>query len=158
MRKVTLSLLAGVLLFALSCGGGDPTTPEVDNLAGLEGTWDVNIVYSGQLSGTGGNVPVNEVIQTFWIIGTNSVVGESGQPLVWSYNGTTLTISIATTVYNWDPICGNMTLSGNLNFVIPVKPGETIANITGPVNLTLTSQFCGESSGTCPSTGNLTKR
>jgi len=156
MRNLILAMLATLLIVLAGCGGGgSPATPD---LAGLEGTWDYNQVFSGDLSGPGGSIPVNDNYSGFFIIGRNSVVDEDGIHYVWSYNGTTLVLKDAYSDTDWDVDCGDEYFSGNMELRIPLSPSSTVGNMGGTAELTLLTEFCGDYSGTVQITGNMTKR
>ena len=86
------------------------------------------------------------------------MVDEDGHPLVWSYDRARLTLKDADTDTDWDPDCGDLYFTGNFELKIPIAPGATVANIGGTMAITITTQYCGDLSGTLQITGNLIKR
>ena len=159
MRRMILLGLAGMMLLALSCGGGGGgTTPGAKDLSGLEGTWDYNVVVDGTISGPGGSVPFKDTFSGYYIIGRNSIIDDYGDAMVWSYDGSTLSIQWAGSGTFWDADCGDVLVSMSLHKTVPVAPGATVANIGGTMNLSFTTEFCGNMSGVLPMTGNMTRR
>jgi len=149
--------MVGMVLFLSSCGGGS-TTPASHDLAGLEGTWDYTIVCNGVISGSGGSVTYNETFIGYWIIGRNSVIDQDGDPWVWAYDGSTLTLDWGGNETFQDPDCGEIYATGSDHATIPIVSGATTANITGNSNVNFYTEFCGDISGNLPITGNMTKR
>ena len=156
MRNLVLALMAGMLLFALSCGGGgNPVTPD---LAGLEGTWDYVMICDGVITGPGGSIPFADTSTGFLIIDRNSIVCNHGDPCVWSYNGSRLTMDWASSESFSDPDCGDVLVIGTEHEIVALSPGATVGNITGTISIDFTTEFCGDMSGVLPLTGNMTKR
>ena len=148
--------MAILLTLATGCGGGG--NPILPDMAGLEGTWDYNVIYDGVLSGDGGDVPIADTIAGFFLIGRNSVVDDEGTNLVWSYDGATLTLKDADSLSDFDVDCGDLLISGSLEMVIPLASGATNGAIGGTIKMTVTTEFCGIVTGTFVLTGNMTKR
>ena len=157
MRNAILALLAGTMLLALSCGGGS-TTPKVYDLAGLEGTWDYTITWNGVISGPGGSIPHSDTVTGYWIIGRNSVIDQDGDPWVWSFDGSTLTLNYGENGTFQDPTCGDVYYTEADHATIALTSGATVGNVTGTLTITFTTDLCGDMSGTLPLTGNMTKR
>ena len=160
MKKVILAVLVILVLSLSGCGGGgeNPAAPVVNDLAGLVGAWDIVISISGQMIGTNGVRPFNETLSGSWVLQQDSITGGNGTQMVWSYNGTTLTIVSADSNLVSDPLCGNIYTSSNMELQVPVTPGATTATIGGTVNMSAQSDFCGSESGLLQATGTMTRQ
>jgi len=162
MRNLVLALMAGMMLFALSCGGGggSPSLPPADrDLSGLVGIWDYTVIYDGTISGPGGSGPMTFDESGFFILTRTSVTDYDGDNIAWSYDGSMLTLLDADNVVVWDATCGNMLLSVTYQWRIPLSPQATFGNTTGSCKISITSQYCpGTATGTLAVTGNMTRR
>ena len=159
MKRLTLLLIALLFLTITGCGGGGGlTTPAFWTLEGLEGIWDYTMQASGNLTGPIGSVPFNETLDGAFTIGRMSVV-DGVDSLVWAYDGVTLSLdSSEIWDYGSDPLCGDTGATAALELSIPVKPGDTLAAIGGLIQVSLTTQRCGDALGNFTITGNMTKR
>lgn len=157
MRNIIFSLLAAAMLLSFSCGGGS-TTPTVYDLSGLEGTWDYVMIVDGQITGPGGSVEYKETFTGYYIITTTSVIDDEGDPWVWNYDGSSLKIEWAGTDSFWDSDCGDVLVSEKDKANIPLVPGATVGNVSGTIDLTFNTDYCGEMNGVLPITGTMTKR
>ena len=156
MKKLYFFALAVILLSFASCNGGGDTS-KVD-LTGLEGTWDYDYNYTGQLTGPEEPWPVDEHETGYIIVTTNSVKDADGNSLGWSYDGVTLKLSDTETETESDADCGEITYHATIHWNVPIASGATTANISGSIAITANTEDCGVYSGTCPATGTVTKR
>lgn len=146
-------------LLTIGCGGGGgSTTPAVHDLTGLTGVWDYVMIFDGQITGPGGSVPLKETYTGYYIINTNSVIDDDGDPWVWSYDGSTLKIEWAGTGTFWDSDCGDIYVTEKDKVNIPLAPGATVGNVSGTIDVTFNTEYCGELTGVLPINGTLTKR
>jgi hypothetical protein len=158
MKKLFF-LVTVLAFFTIGCGGGGgSTTPSVHDLTGLAGVWDYVMIVDGQITGPGGSVTLKETFTGYYIINTNSVIDDEGDPWVWSYNGSTLTIEYAGSGSFWDPDCGDIYATQKDKASIPLVPGATVGNVSGTIDVTFNTDLCGELTGVLPITGTMTKR
>jgi hypothetical protein len=157
MLKYTI--FPAIILIALlsGCGGGsDSVLPPGDrDLSGLEGTWTVNLSYSGTLSGPYGDEIISDSGVGTWVISQNDI--NSGFPLEWSYDGTTLNVHWQTTVQSNDPICGTVDTIVNAQLEIAITPSGTSAGIIGSGIVTKVRETCNDSTGTISYTGTISR-
>jgi hypothetical protein len=157
MLKYTI--LPVILLMALlsGCGGGSDSVlpPTERDLSGLEGTWIVNLSYSGTLSGLYGDENISDSGVGTWVISKNAI--DSGFPLEWSYNGTTLNIHWQTSVQSNDPVCGTVDTTVSAELAIAITPTGTSAGITGSGTVTKVREKCNDSTGTISYTGTISR-
>lgn len=113
MKRLTLALAVGLLfLSSISCGGGGGTTlpPANRDLSGLEGNWLIVLNYTATAKDSDGeSYNFSDSSSGYWMISQNAIVGS--EPLVWSYNGSLLTINNSVLVQDWDSDCGDMNIS-----------------------------------------------
>lgn len=151
-------ILATVLTALLSgCGGGsDSVLPPGDrDLSGLEGTWTVNLSYTGTLTSQYGNEDISDSGVGTWVISKNAI--NSGFPLDWSYDGTTLSIHWQTSVQSNDPVCGTEDTTVNAQLMIALAPTGNSASITGTGNVTKAREKCNDSTGIITYTGTISR-
>jgi hypothetical protein len=159
MQKLILICLAAIMLLFSSCGGGGgPTLPPGSrDLAGLEGVWTINLAYSGNIKTPEGTIPVAYSGTGSWTITKNTIITSGGNPLVWSYNGSVLTIQNNQSVSDWDIDCGDVlsTVQGQLS--ISITPGSTYGNLSGTCNITIVTGYCGNGKGKVVYSGHLAR-
>ncbi len=138
MKKLGYLTAALLLLLTLSCGGGgSPTTPGTIDLAGLEGVWDMDTVWTGKASLAGEKVPINDTWNADFNI-TKTAVTElvpngPDYTWVWDYNGNTLTLSDAFSGTVYIDGYGDCYSTGTGKLYITLQPGATIGNVTGRI-------------------------
>jgi hypothetical protein len=157
MLKYTIFSVIILIALLSGCGGGtDPIFPPGDrDLSGLEGTWTVNLSYSGTLSGPYGDEIISDSGVGTWVISQNDI--NSGFPLEWSYDGTTLNVHWQTTVQSNDPICGTVDTTVSAQLEIVIAPTGTSAGITGSGLVTKARETCNDSTGTISYTGTISR-
>ena len=158
MYRLSFLLTVLLTLTIAGCGGGGPTTPAFWTLEGLEGIWDYSMQASGNLSGPIGSVPFSETLDGNFTVGRMSVI-DGADNLVWAYDGVKLTLDDSELWdYGSDPLCGDTNAAAVLQLIIPIQPGDTLAAIGGLIQVSLTTQNCGNALGDFNITGNMTKR
>ncbi len=157
MKRILFTITVISLLAINSCGGGS-TTPTVFDLAGIAGLWNYTINAEGTLSGLGGSFPLSNTYTGSFSITSDSVI-DDGISCFWSYDGSTLILSEAVTeAIDWDPVFGNSTGTFNIDMIIPVIAGETVAGITGNMQMIYLTEYIGEIAGVMQLTGNMAKQ
>jgi hypothetical protein len=159
MKRLTLVLAVGLLFLSISCGGGGGTTlpPANRDLSGLEGTWLIAFTFSGSLNCDGETGTFADSTSATWQISQNSIVA-NGNPFVWSYDGSVLTVNTAGSFQDWDSDCGTMTFSSEGQIRINITPGATFANLTGNGDMTVSFQYCDNCSGKVTYSGTIAKQ
>ncbi len=158
MKRLLLLLATGMLFVSISCGGGGGTTlpPAERDLSGLEGTWTIAYTFSGTINTPEGPLQFADSVSGYLQITQNSVIGSDG-PLVWSYNGTTLTIHNAVSLEDWSYDCGSILSSGEGQFKITISPGATFGNLSGTAHINIYTDYCGDASGDINYSGTISK-
>ena len=158
MRNVIWVLMAGAMLFLSSCGDGT-TTPGSHDLTGLEGTWDYTLTAHGTVDGPGGSSADGQTETGYWVISTNSVIDQNGDPWGWSYDGSTLTLDYGESMsMPADPACGEILVTTSTELAIPVTSGATAAVVSGTATIDFDAELCDDVTGSLPADGNMTKR
>lgn len=157
MHKYTILSMIVLMAIISGCGGGsDSVLPPGDrDLSGLEGTWTVNLSYSGTLSSPFGDENISDSGVGTWVISKNEI--DSGFPLEWSYNGSTLNVHWQTTAQSNDPICGTVETTVDAQLAIAITPSGTSSGITGSGIVTRAREKCNDSTGTISYTGTISR-
>ncbi|MCD6218190.1 hypothetical protein J7L05_10100 [bacterium] len=160
MRYISAILLTFVFILVTGCGGGSDDggftlPPSTHDLSGLEGTWTVNLSFTGTLNTPTGPSPISDSGVGTWVI--SSIGINSGFPLEWSYNGTTLYIQWESTAGDWSQECGTEITVAEVQLQINISPGDDYADIAGIGTMLRTTTECGDSSGTLTYMGSMTK-
>ena len=152
MRILSIISIALLTMILTGCGGGSGPVlpPGTRDLAGLEGTWTVNLSYSGTL----GQGTVSDSGVGTWDITRNAI--DSGFPLDWSYDGTTLNVEWDISSGNVDPICGTEITTVSAQLQINITPGSTSATISGTGTISQSRENCDDLTGTITYTGSMT--
>ncbi len=160
MRYISVILFTSFLLIATSCGGGSNNggftlPPSTRDLSGLEGTWTVNLSFTGTLNTPTGPTSISDSGVGTWVVSQNDI--NSGFPLDWSYDGTTLYVQWESTAGDWTQECGTAIITVEVQLQISISPDDDSTNITGAGTMIKTTTECGTSSGTLVYTGSMTK-
>jgi hypothetical protein len=158
MRNIILALMAGAIILLSGCSDGT-TTPGSHDLTGLEGTWDYTITAHGTVNGPGGSSVDGQTETGYWVINTNSVIDQNGDPWGWSYDGSILTLDYEDSlVMPADPTCGEILVTSSVELTIPVTSGATAAVVSGNSDIDFDAELCDDVTGSLPTDGNMTKR
>lgn len=160
MKCISIILFTLFLFTSTSCGGGGDNgemilPPSTRDLSGLEGEWTVNLSFTGTLTTPTGTTSISDSGVGTWTISQNNI--DSGFPLDWSYNGTTLYVQWESTVGDWSVERGTVVTVVHAQLEIPIAPGDDSANLTGTGRMHITTSECGDSSGTLVYSGSMAK-
>lgn len=157
MIRYTIIPIIFLVALLLGCGAGSDSVlpPGNRDLSGLEGTWTVNLSYTGTLNSQYGDEDISDSGVGTWVISKNAI--NSGFPLDWSYNGTTLSIHWQTSVQSNDPICGTVDTTVSAELEIALTPTGNSAGITGSGSVTKAREKCNDSTGMISYTGTISR-
>jgi len=157
-RLILISLLFFTLtLTACQSTGSYVTVPSPRNLEGLEGEWYYHVTFRGRLDNWYKSDDVYEQQSGDLFFTTNTILDKYDNELGWWYDGERLIINTRYDLYDYNPYCGNVTLSIFANMEIRIKPGETSGNIRGESEASLMTDYCDWTSGWLTNSGTLRK-
>jgi hypothetical protein len=159
MGRIYLLAIA-VVFFISGCGGGivGSLPASTQDMSHIRGLWSFQ--YTVKYIFLDGEEPVEheEQFSDVFTIKDNSVTYNNGVPLDWSYDGNLLRLQDIISVAFGDDTCGLKTGNGILNLRIPLSAGEDAAVITGDVNGSVNSDWCGPMVLTGTVTGSMIMR
>jgi hypothetical protein len=157
MRNLLLIGLAGLMLLAVSCGGGGSAVTPTHDLTGLEGIWDITLNIDGMMKTPEGDYEYHDTQSGNWIIDATHVKNGNGDNLVWAYDGNILVVSMNYSSSDYDFDCGDIMTTGTIKSIIHIQPGQTSSSVNGQMQLTISTDYCGNGYANCSLTGNFSK-
>ncbi len=144
-----------LVFLCLGCGGEESSLGEGD-LTGLEGTWDMIMVRTGEITWPSDTESYDATFDVEVSIEQDSVKFDQ-KPVEYSYDGSTLLITDGAMWKDSSP-CGNANVTTIVSLRFPLSPTGTSAALAGSQDYQFDTQYCGIIQGTTILTGTLTKR